>query len=296
MTTGPNGTPRGRTANVIYPIHKNKRGQALVVFVPGLAGNARQWDLVLPQLDDLPVDLAYGAPLLPHPVFHGRKPTAKALAQAYADELCRENRRDVVIVAHSVGTFVALSLARIKPEIVREVIAVNGGLTTPARFLDQPVREFIKNPLGCLNALRLFVLVGAPVPPAVKRATANSERLSRAVLGGLVSDAALKPVESRRILVEEGGQPKALQTLWYNRHYWREFCDYAGLIKSRSMFLVGERDPIAGVKDTQTMAKLLLNAELRINVLQGVGHAAPVEDADEVSAAIRKSVAALSLG
>lgn len=294
MTPGPDDMARGRTANVIYPICSNGRGPALVVFVPGLAGNARQWDLVLARLGDLPVDLAYGAPLLPHPIFHSEEPTARALAKAYADELCREKRRDVVIVAHSVGTFVALSVARLIPGIVKEVIAVNGGLTTPARFLDQPVREFISKPWGCLNALRLFALVGTPVLPAVKRATAKSETLSRIVLGGLVSDAGFKTVERRRILVEEGGQPKAMQTLWYNRHYWDEFCGYAGEIKSRLVFLVGERDPIAGIRDTQRMTELLANAEIRISVMRGVGHAAPVEDAEGVSAAIRKSVAALS--
>jgi pimeloyl-ACP methyl ester carboxylesterase len=296
LTTGLNGTPGGRHANVIYPIHRNNRGPTLVVFVPGLAGNARQWDLVLPQLGDLPADLAYGAPLLPHPAFRGTRPTASALALAYADDLSREDRRDVVIVAHSVGTFVALGVARHIPEIVKEVIAVNGGLATAARFLDQPVREFTKRPRGCLNALRLFALVGIPVPPVVKRATANSKSLSRAVLGGLVSDAALNSVERRRIIVEEGGKPQAMQTLWCNRHHWRKFRSYAGQIQSRCVFLVGEQDPIAGVKDTKDMAGLL-NAELtELRRLPGVGHAAPVENAEEVTAAIRKSVAALSLG
>lgn len=294
MTTGPNGPPRGRTANVIEPITRDNSGPTLVVFVPGLAGNRKQWDLVLRQLDDLPADFAYGAPLLPHPVFHGAAPTARALAKAYADQLRREDRWDVVIAAHSVGTFVALTLALLIPDRVREVIAVNGGLTTPATFLNQPVREFIKNPRGSLNALRLFVLVGTPVPPAVKRATANSERLSRLFLGGLVSDAGLKTLERRRILVEEGGQPKAMETLWHNRHYWREFLGYAGDIKSRLLFLVGERDPIAGVKDTKIMTDLLENAEHRTSTLLGVGHAAPVEDAEAVSDAIRDSVTALS--
>jgi pimeloyl-ACP methyl ester carboxylesterase len=264
------------------------------VFISGLAGNARQWDLVLPHLADLPVDLAYGAPLLPYPAFRGARPTASALAAAYADELRRENRREVVIAAHSVGTFVALAVARIIPEIVKEVIAVNGGLATAARFLDQPAREFMSGPRKCLSALRLFALVGIPAPPSVKQAIASSERWSRAVLGGLVSDAALNSVERRRILAEEGGKPKALRALWHNRDHWREFCSYAGQIKSRSVFLVGEQDPVAGEEDTQDMVSRLPNAEYRI--LEGVGHAAPVENAEEVSAAIRESLAVLSPG
>lgn len=296
MTTGRHGIPHGRTASVICPISKNNGGSTLIVFIPGLAGNARQWDLVLPQLADLPVDLAYGAPLLPHPVFRGARVTASALAAAYADELRRENRRDVVIAAHSVGTFVALGVAHIVPEIVKEVIAVNGGLTIPARFLDQPGRTFRERPRDCLNALRLFALVGTPAPPAFKRAIANSERWSRAVFDGLVSGAALNSVKRRRILAEEGGKPKAMQTLWYNRHYWREFLSYAPQIKSRCVFLAGEHDPIAGVSDTRDMANLLTNAEVEVRTAKGVGHAAPVEDPEYVAATIREALAALSVG
>jgi len=286
--------PDERSANVICPINRNNRGATLVVFVPGLAGNARQWDLVLPELDDLPADFAYGAPLLPHPVFRGGKPTATALAAAYADELRRENRRDVVIVAHSVGAFVALGVARVIPQIVKEVIAVNGGLTTAARFLDRPVREFRSRPRKCLRALRLFALVGTPAPPAVKQVIASRERWIQAVLGGLVSDAALNSARKRRILADEGGRPEALQTLWYNRHHWREFRGYAGQIKSLIVFLAGEQDPVAGEADTMVMAALLPNAQVK--KLPGVGHAAPLENTAAVSAAIRESVATLSPG
>jgi pimeloyl-ACP methyl ester carboxylesterase len=292
LTTGRDGP----TASVLTPIGQNTRASTLLVFVPGLAGNERQWELVLPQLDDLPADRAYGAPLLPHPVFCGGKVTARALAQAYADELRSEGLRNVIIVAHSVGTFVALSVASIAPDIVKEVIAVNGGLMIPAKFLDHPWQTFRERPWDCLHALRLFALVGTPALPAVKRAIANSERLSRAVFGGLVSDAVLNSVERRRILAGEGGEPRAMQTLWYNRHYWQEFSSYSDDIKSRCLFLAGDRDPIAGVSDTEHMAALLQNAEVNIKTMKGVGHAGPVEDPEYVSAEIRESLAALPLG
>jgi len=290
LATGRHGAPDGRTESVICPIDRKNRGSTLLVFVPGLAGNARQWDLVLPQLDDLPVDFAYGAPL------HGASPTAPDLALAYAEELRRENRRDVVLVAHSVGTFVALGVAHHASDIVKEVIAVNGGLTIAARFLNRPIRTFRERPRDCLNALRLFALVGTPAPPPVKRAIANSERWSRIVFGSLVSDAALKSVERRRIVAEEGGKPAAMLTLWSNRHHWREFCSYADDISSRCVFLAGGRDPVAKVSDTWDMAELLRSAKTEVKPLEGVGHAAPVENPERVSALIREALAALSLG
>jgi len=292
LTTGRHGP----TASVLTPIGENTRASTLLVFVPGLAGNKRQWELVLRKLDNLPVDRAYGAPLLPHPVFRGGKVSAPELAQAYADELRREGRRNVIIVAHSVGTFVALNVASIASEIVKEVIAVNGGLMIPAKFLDHPWKTFRERPRDCLNALRLFALVGTPTLPAVKRAIANSERLSRAVFGGLVSDAALNSVERRRILAGEGGEPRAMQTLWYNRHHWQEFGRYSDEIKSRCLFLAGDRDPIAGVNDTEHMAALLQKAQVKTETMKGVGHAGPVEDPEYVSARIRESLDALPLG
>jgi pimeloyl-ACP methyl ester carboxylesterase len=85
-----------------------------------------------------------------------------------------------------------------------------------------------------------------------------------------------------------------MQTLWYNRHHWDQFCGYARQIKPRCVFLAGEQDPVAGVSNTKDMAELLPNAE--VTPLSGVGHAAPVENPESVSAVIRKSLAALSLG
>jgi len=275
-------------SKVITPISSAAHGSTLILLLPGLGGNSSQWEPVLRQLRDVSADLAYGAPLLPHPAFDGRAPTVTELARAFAGELRQEKRSDVVLVAHSVGTFVALDIARMLPDVVRQVIVINGGLTSVAKFLDRPIRELVKRPRTCLSALRLFALVSTPTPAALRRAIIKRERVSRAVLGGLVSNAILGSEDRRRSLMDNSGTPEVLRVLWINRHHWREFCAYASQIESEVVFLAGDQDPMSGEQDTAEMAGLLPNA--RIRLLHGVGHAAPLETAEAVAEAIRESV------
>jgi pimeloyl-ACP methyl ester carboxylesterase len=273
--------------SILTPINGVNYSRPLILFLPGLSGNLSQWELVVPVVADLPVDLAYGVAILPHPALGAGRPTVTGVANAIATQLRRDGRTNVVVAAHSVGAFVALGLARLAPDIVRSVILVNGGLTTVAKFLDQPVREMAADPRTCLNALRLFLLVGAPTPKVVKRAIARSEWSSRAVLGSLVSESALKSREQRVSLMAEAGCPSAMRALWDNRHHWREFTSYAGQIETRVLFLMGGADPVGSEPDTRAMAAMLPNTEVRI--LSGIGHAAPLETASAIAAAITES-------
>lgn len=275
------------SVSVLSPINGVDFDRTLVLFLPGLSGNVSQWDLVIPKLENLDVDLAYGAPILPHVAFGGARPTVTGVASAITAQLRRDGRKDVVMAAHSVGSFVALGVARLAPDIVRSVILINGGLVRVAKFLDHPVREMVAEPRTCLSALRLFVLVGAPAPTAVRRAIASSERSSRAVLGGLVSDSALDSREQRNLLIANTGGSAAMSALWNNRHHWREFQSYAPQIETEVLFLVGDQDPVSSEPDTRAMAAMLPNSEVR--VLQGIGHAAPLETANAVADAIIKT-------
>jgi pimeloyl-ACP methyl ester carboxylesterase len=275
-----------KSPSVITPIGGQGNSSTLVLFLPGLSGNLSQWKLVIPQIADMPVDLAYGLPILPNPALNHGKPTVTAIARLTADELRRGKWKEVVIVSHSVGAFVALGIARILPEMVKDVILVNGGLAGVAQFLDHPAHELVTQPRTSLGALRLFVLVATPTPPAVKNAIAKSEKASRLVLRGLVSDAALESTEQRRILMDESATPRVLRSLWDNRHHWQEFKGYAGEIRSKVLFLAGSRDSIGGELGAQEMMALLPNAEMQ--VLPGVGHAAPLETTGTVAKAIRK--------
>jgi len=269
---------------LLSSIRTDDNTSSLVLFLPGLSGNLYQWDLVIPKLIDVPVNLAYGAPILPHPAFGGARPTVTQLARAMSSEIRETSYDKVIVVAHSVGAFVALGIARELPKSVQSVILINGGLSGVARFLDRPAHELLARPRTCLTALRLFVLVSAPVPSAVKRAIANSEKSSRFLLGNLVSDSALDTQARRRSLVEKAGSSKVLRALWDNRHHWNEFTCYAGDISTEVIFLVGDEDPVSSERDTREMAAFLPHAKL--SLLEGVGHAAPLETADAVVEAI----------
>jgi pimeloyl-ACP methyl ester carboxylesterase len=279
--------PISESDNVLQPINGTDYSRPLIIFLPGLSGNLGQWDSVLPKLNDLAADLAYGPPILPHPAYGNSRPTVLGVASAIAAELRRDGRRDVLIVAHSVGTFVALSVARLAPDLVRSVVVVNGGLVQVAKFLDRPARMMIASPRTCISSLRLFVLVAMPAPDSVKRAIANSERSSRLLFGGLVSDAALESAEQRNSLIEEAGSPAAVRALWDNRHHWREFESYAHQIPAKVLFLAGDQDPMSSEADSRAMAAMLPNAEVR--VLKGAGHAAPLETAGAVADAITEN-------
>jgi len=269
---------------IVRIMSENNDGSNLVLFLSGLSGSSAQWDLVLPQLEGKSWDFAYGAPILPNVAFNGRRPTVTALAALIADEIRRLNYTSVIVVAHSVGSFVALGVCRLLPGVVKTAILINGGLTTVAKFLDKPAREMIRNPGPCLSALRLFILVGSPAPARVKRAIASSERSSKAVLGNLVSKQSLASEEQRRSMIERAGSPDSIRALWDNRHHWQQFVSYAGDISARVIFLVGDQDPMSSEIDTRSMAALLPHAS--VEVLKGVGHAAPIETGKAVAKVI----------
>jgi pimeloyl-ACP methyl ester carboxylesterase len=258
-------------------------GAAGIVFLPGLSGNYRQWDLVVPRVAGRG-SIGFAAPILAHERFAGRRPSVTELAKAIADDLARWEPQSITLVSHSVGAFVALGIAHQIPQTIRGVVAVNGGLTTVARFIDSPLRELVQHPLTSMKFLRLFALVAAPVPSAVKKAIASRRWSSRLVVGGLVSDSALDSEERRQSLIVQAGKTETLLSLRDNRHHWNEFAGYAGQVTVPVVFVLGDRDPMTTEDDTRTMAVMLPNA--RIEVLHGVGHAAPLEAPEQVLQAI----------
>jgi pimeloyl-ACP methyl ester carboxylesterase len=221
-------------------------------------------------------------------MFGGSRPSVVELADAMAAELRGRPAGSVLIVSHSVGAFVALAMASALGPIVRAVVIVNGGLTTVARFIDAPLTELQSHPRECLGFLRLFALVSAPVPRRIKRAIAERRWASRLVVGKLVSPAALATSDTRHALIAEAGGLETLSALRDNRHHWRVFLHQAPETRVRVVFLVGDRDPMTTVADTRTMAGYLPDAE--VIVLEGIGHAAPLEATSFVLAAIQSEL------
>lgn len=260
-------------------------GTSILVFLPGLSGNHRQWDVLGPRLREEFEVVAYASPILAHERFGSRRPSVTDLATALVEDLREWPPGSITLVSHSVGAFVALGIARQLPAAVRGVVAVNGGLTTVARFIDAPLQQLLRHPVKCLGFLRLFALVAAPVPKKFKRVIASRRWSSRLVVGGLVSDSALDTIEQRQSLIVEAGKGETLLALRHNRHHWNEFVAYAGQIDVPVVFMVGDRDPMTTVADTETMARLLPHAT--VVVMPGVGHAAPLEVPDQVQAAIQ---------
>lgn len=275
------------TGSLIEPVRRSTGDSSvpLVLFLPGLSGNNKQWSSVLELLRDAPADFAYGSPMLAHAAFNGSQPSVTELAKKTAAELSAYPGRSHVIVSHSVGSFVALAIAREAPDAVAALILVNGGLVSVAKFIDKPWREITTHPVACLSFLRLFALVGAPVPAAVKRLVASRQWATRLVVGGLVSDMAVNSQAKRDVLVDEAGNSETLLSLWKNRHHWPEFKQYASEIKAETVIVDGANDPVTRGDDAQQMAALLPNA--RVQVLPDVGHAAPVEASDAVADAIK---------
>jgi pimeloyl-ACP methyl ester carboxylesterase len=267
-----------------------RQHSALILFLTGITGNRDQWNLVFQRLRGVAADLAFGRPVLPNGTSGEGIPDVTDIANAIAEELRSAHDGEVVIVSHSVGAFVALGIAHEIPDKVKSVILVNGGLTSIARFLDRPAREFLARPLAGLAFLHLFVLVSTPAPERLKRAIGSRKWMTRAVLGKLVSDSAMNTREVRSALLNEAGGPRVLRSLWKSRHHWRKFIAYAREIPTNVLFIVGDRDPISTEADAKSMAALLPNA--RTCVLKGVGHAAPLEAADTIAEVVRDAIEA----
>jgi pimeloyl-ACP methyl ester carboxylesterase len=271
---------------LVTPIRFGEDSLPVILFLPGMSGNNRQWDAVLPQLNDVRADLAYGAAILANPAFGESQPSVTGLARAMADELRAMERSEIILVSHSVGAFVALGIARELPAMVKTVILVNGDLACVARFLDKPLYEMRNHPRACVTYMRLFALVSAPVPPVFKRTVASRRWLTQALLGNIVSASVLGSRTTRESLMGEAAGLEVLPSLWKNRHHWREFSSYADQISQSTLFVVGDKDPISSAK-SRPMAELLPGSTTRF--LEGVGHAAPLEAPGAVAGIIREA-------
>jgi pimeloyl-ACP methyl ester carboxylesterase len=252
----------------------------LVLFVPGLGGHRDQWSLIAPSLLAAGMDVGYAARLHSTSSEGDTVDIAAEVSLALADELEDLGYSHIHVVAHSIGCFVALELLNARADLVTSILLINGGLATIGKFLQYPWKTFVAQPFACIFATYLFVLVGVPLPDAVRDLVVRSRLLATLFLGRIVGKRALATKEVRRLLVTNGGQPDIFVALWRNRRGWSRFLEIAPSVKSDVRFLVGDADRLAGLRDTTEMAALLPNAS--VQMLHGVGHAAPLEAPEAV--------------
>jgi len=277
-----------KKSGLVSVIRSHGESTTLVLFLPGMSGNNGQWRKVVGLLDELPADLAHGAPVSSHPAFGAGIPTMREIVRGFAGELQGLKYERVIIVAHSIGCFVAMGVARALPELVDGLILINGGLAGIGKFLDRPLHELVTRPRTCLMFVRLCVLVALPTPAALRKKVAGNTRISRALLGGFVSESAIDDDESRTTLLNSTDRPEILPAIWKNRHHWREFQAHAGDVVTDTLFVVGDRDPMSTEQDTRDVAAYLPHA--RVEVLRGIGHAAPLEAAEIIAGLVRERV------
>lgn len=291
MTTPERGTNRpGSLITRVKPA-ADDAPRPWVLLLPGMSGHLGNWARVLEELRDEEFEIGFGAPLLSHEVFVGEIPTVTEFGRAIATEISgRGARGPVVVASQSVGAFPAFVLAADPRVDVAAVIAVNGGLMNVARFIDSPAREFLRHPADCLVFMRLFALVSVPAPHGMKRAIARHELATRLFVGNLVPRAMLSDVARRSMVITEAGRLETLVSLWKNRHHWHEFVREAAAVTSPTTFVVGEVDPMATAHEAELMARMFPSAE--VEVLPGIGHAAPLEAPRELAEMIRAAVRA----
>lgn len=101
-----------------------------LLLLPGLGDSASE-AMWAPLLDCLPphgaFDVRFGPPVAQTTASRGLRTVAE-LGAAMADHLRAPSRRAHVVVAHSLGTFLAMDLAARLPDLVGSLVLVNGTL------------------------------------------------------------------------------------------------------------------------------------------------------------------------
>lgn len=260
---------------ILQFVRKEEGDRGLIVFLPGLSGSNAQWAKVVAALAEAGVSLAYGPPILAQTDVFTQSPRVEDVGAAISDAVVGGGYKRVVIASHSVGAFVAFDVARRLPDTVVGVVAVNGALLGVARFLDHPATELFRRPKTALTALRLFALSAVPTTPAFRKRVTDSEFLSRLLVGKLVPREVTSDLAARQVLAEGTNQPGVLRGLRVNRHHWSAFLRIVDQVNCPVEFIVGAMDPMNSAADAREMAALFSSGS--VEVLRGVGHAAPLE-------------------
>lgn len=259
----------------------------LLLVTGGLGGGpTTQWHFLDPLALDGDYSLAFIAPIARELVGRHRDILkVPGFARAIAGEIEALSPKSLTLVSHSVGTFVAVSLASKVKVPVRQIVVVNGALDTVGQFIHRPFRTFVSEPATCSTALRLFAMLALPVPEVVRSRVASSARLSGVLLRGLVSPSNMTPATVEKV-ISAGGAPETLAALAINRHHWLDFVDEAASVDCLVTLVCGTDDKLAPERDAPTFAARFRNSD--VISLPAVGHAAPLEAPDTLSTLLTK--------
>jgi pimeloyl-ACP methyl ester carboxylesterase len=115
-----------------FTVQVHGKGPAMIL-IPGLASAGEVWDGAVARYQD-----RYQLHVLTLAGFVGQPPVEPPLLSRARDELAgyiREHKlEEPVVVGHSLGAFLALSLAEKEPELVGKIVAVDGLPFLPALF------------------------------------------------------------------------------------------------------------------------------------------------------------------
>jgi pimeloyl-ACP methyl ester carboxylesterase len=189
---------------------------------------------------------------------------------------------NTVLVAHSLGAFVAFDVAAAEPARVRRLIIVDGTLGRVANLLKKPYLAF-RNPSLALHIATYLVESTIPLPVALARVVGHSRLLRTIAFEPYVADP--KGVDPRLVsaATPHSGNLVSLQAMLQGHEI-----DYPALLRAVPQpvdLVVGDQDPLVNEADIQ-QAIGLVNARRTLRIIN-CGHWPMIEHPTLLTSFIR---------
>ncbi len=243
------------------------------LFLHGLGNSLDFWTAVAPRLAEhhrvIAIDIpGFGRSRLPL-----RDIYLDGLAERVASFCTAKNVANCVLVAHSMGTFVALRLAAAAPELFRQIVLVDGTLGRAVQVIQHPLRG-LREPRLMFAVAAQFIGGLLPIRARVARVIGHSRLIRRLVLWPYVAAPARLDEETVSSALSHNGGWAVARALHEARRV-----DYPSLLTGHPVpvdLVWGAQDSLLGEVDV-TQARTLMDVgdELRIT---GCGHWPMIED------------------
>lgn len=267
------------------------RSRAAVVLFPGLGAQDSMWQPVLDELATRDgTEVIFGPPLGQRAAAPDGPRSLRAIGGEVAGELAGLGCDRFVLVAHSLGTFLAVDVARRLGDAAAAVVLVNGGLAHAAQLLVHPLQGIRRRPGVAFATAGLTIGVCVPVPGSLRRRAERDDRVARLLFGPFAGRAVAQDRRRRKALVDLLGHPEVARGLIANRHLWERLVEDAATIRAPVEIVSGERDPIVtGASVAEMCARF---PTVHAQVVEGGHHVLPLEAPEVVAGVIRSLLAA----